>query len=124
VAQLPSGLLLTCERSQALVLGAPGREGFRFTCTVTGGAAEEASFDLYGALAGSSPALPTLPLDPFCSGTLQGGTGACSRNVIAEVGYLGGTLTVSGTLQPSGRPVGPARVVFGTGEGAVATPGP
>jgi len=91
-----------------LVLGAADVNGASLTCTVVGAGAAETSFELVATLRGAEE--DAVQQNLLCSGPLRGGAGRCSGTAMANDRFWGGGPTVSGTLRPSGRQVGPAAV--------------
>src|SRR5262245_43200480 len=101
------GPSLECH-GKRLVLGAAHVNGAALTCTVAGAGAGETSFEVVATLRGAEE--DAVQENPLCSGPLRGGTGRCSGTAMASDRFWGGSPTVSGTLRPSGRQVGPAAV--------------
>jgi hypothetical protein len=84
-----------------------------FACRVVGAAPDETGFVLQASVADPSGQLQQT-LDPFCSGDLTDGTGVCTsalpNNTQGGAAVNMVVLSVSGSLLPSGRALGPVAV--------------
>jgi hypothetical protein len=100
--------ILSCTGVQA-ELGGADVQAVGLTCTVRGAPADDTSFSLRATLVGEGG--DSLTIDPLCGGSLRDAAGRCSGTANAPRRFWGGRVSVSGTIRPSGRSLGPAEVV-------------